>query len=357
MKNKNTNYMSNMPYKRKMNKTLKVLLITLASATICGAIGGISYYAGYVNGANTIETSTDNDMEIINSGVVENGVSIKCAFKANSGDAYGAYEITYTVTPSIYTDEIKAELSYSDKTSVPEDICSVTMDTINSKVTVHCKAAFTKQITLRLYAASNESVEAKMTFDFTEKITVDIPSFIDIVEGQIPTITPVVSTTGGTKLVDKEVKNVTYSWNSGFTDWVKLQAKNQITKLEKEGIANHSYQNELVGDLVGFTATDATNFFSTKFYTNDFLTSKGCKWSFEEMWSDDDCEDPWSLCSGTWYIGSASKTDFMSKFDGNTSIIDWTCSVNGRTYSKSFGLSLDAIAITGISVNSSGYTF
>jgi hypothetical protein len=38
-------------------------------------------------------------------------------------------------------------------------------------------------------------------------------------------------------------------------------------------------------------------------------------------------------------------------------VFDWSCTINGKTYSKSFGLTLSAIAVTGITADTTGYTF
>jgi hypothetical protein len=96
--------------------------------------------------------------------------------------------------------------------------------------------------------------QGEIVFDFTERISVTIPDSIAISDGKVPAITPTVTTTGGTKTVDKSVKNQTYAWNANFVSWVKAKTKAHIDDIEKEGYLVDYYQNEVVGDLVGLSS-------------------------------------------------------------------------------------------------------
>jgi hypothetical protein len=193
-----------------IKKPIKIAIICLAALIAVGAVAGASYWAGLKNGAQAQTCQTCPTT------VSEKGVAVKCAYKANAADAYGSYEITYTVTPAIYTDQIMAKLAYSDGSEVPDTVVSLDQDASAQKVTVHCKAAFTKQVVATIYAASAPTVKAEITFDFTERVSVTIPDSIAISDGKVPAITPTVTTTGGTKTVDKSVKNQTYAWNANF---------------------------------------------------------------------------------------------------------------------------------------------
>jgi hypothetical protein len=249
-----------------------------------------------------------------------------------------------------------AKLAYSDGSEVPDTVATLDHDVSGQKATVHCKAAFTKQVIATIYAASAPTVKAEITFDFTERISVTIPDSIAISDGKVPAITPTVTTTGGTKTVDKSVKNQTYAWNANFISWVKAKTKAHIDDIEKEGYLVDYYQNEVVGDLVGLSSSDAASFFSTAFNANTFLTSKGCKYSYDWLYRYDP-DGIYSTQSGVWYLGSASHTDFLAEFNGANPVFDWSCTINGKTYSKSFGLTLSAIAVTGIAADTTGYTF
>jgi hypothetical protein len=231
-----------------IKKPIKIAIICLAALIAAGAVAGASYWAGLKNGAQAQTCQTCPTT------VSEKGVAVKCAYKANAADAYGSYEITYTVTPAIYTDQIMAKLAYSDGSEVPDTVATLDHDVSGQKATVHCKAAFTKQVVATIYAASAPTVKAEITFDFTERISVTIPDSIAISDGKVPAITPTVTTTGGTKTVDKSVKNQTYAWNANFISWVKAKTKAHIDDIEKEGYLVDYYQNEVVGDLVGLSS-------------------------------------------------------------------------------------------------------
>ncbi len=213
-------------------------------------------------------------------------------------------------------------------------------------------------MTLTLYAESNENVKATLTFDFKEKISVSLPASITISEGNVPAITPIITSTGGTITIDKQVREATYKWNSQFLSWVTAQTKKKYETYRSEMGSVMSFTGTVsIGDYVGLSDDDCASFFSNQFTAQNFLTTKGCKYSWQEAYSDDDSDDPWSTCNGTFYLGSAGKSDFLSEFNGNNPIIDYSCKVNGVSYSKSFGLNISAINVTGITLYDSNLVF
>jgi hypothetical protein len=137
-----------------IKKPIKIAIICLAALIAAGAVAGASYWAGLKNGAQAQTCQT------CPATISESGVAVKCAYKANAADAYGSYEITYTVTPAIYTDEIAVKLAYSDGSEVPSTVATLDHDVSAQKATVHCKAAFTKQVVATIYAASTPTVKA-----------------------------------------------------------------------------------------------------------------------------------------------------------------------------------------------------
>ena len=102
-----------------IKKPIKIAIICLAALIAAGAVAGASYWAGLKNGAQAQTCQT------CPATISESGVAVKCAYKANSADAYGSYEITYTVTPAIYTDEIAVKLAYSDGSEVPSTVATL----------------------------------------------------------------------------------------------------------------------------------------------------------------------------------------------------------------------------------------
>jgi hypothetical protein len=105
-----------------IKKPIKIAIICLAALIAAGAVAGASYWAGLKNGAQAQTCQTCPTT------VSEKGVAVKCAYKANAADAYGSYEITYTVTPAIYTDQIMAKLAYSDGSEVPDTVATLDQD-------------------------------------------------------------------------------------------------------------------------------------------------------------------------------------------------------------------------------------
>lgn len=337
-------------------KIVKIALISLVSLLALGVAGTTGYLIGRMQ--NTASETNDEKEPVAD--VDENsGVAIISKYNAanQSGDAYGSFEITYTVTPVIYTDEIKAELKYADGSAVPSDVLSFDHDATHNKVTVHCKAAFTQRAVLTLYAASNPDIKGTINFDFKEKLTVTLPDSIALTEGEIPTIKPAIVTTGGSVSVDKEIRNATYKWNDSFTNWVGTQAKAYMDAECDDIAINCSSWDEKLGTLVGLSASNCATFFSTAFSSNDFLTTKGQNYSYYWQWSDADSGDDDNFCESTWYLGKASRSEFLTQFNGTTPIIDFTCTINNQSYSKTFGLSMDAIPVTGIAPGVSNHVF
>lgn len=333
-------------------KKRKAPYIVLGALAIIAGLG-CAFYGGYTLGKNA--KAADNGGEIV--AIKDNQVAIKCAYNAKSGAKYGTYNLTYSVTPTIYTDRIVAKIAYQDGTNVENGIVTLEHDTIKHEVKVNCLKAFAKKIVLTLCADSNPNVKGTMTFDFRERIDVILPDSINLVEGQVPTVSPRVDSTGGTVMVDKNVTDVTYSWNPDFLAWVKEKSMKELNDYMTENQANMNFQGESFTGFVGLGAEDATGFFKKAFKANEFLTTKGGKYTWEEAYSDDDSEDPWSQCSSTWYLGSAAKADFTSEFDGTKPVFDWTCKVNGVSYAKSFGLTLSSINVTSIALSGSNYCF
>ena len=245
-------------------KKRKAPYIVLGALAVIAGLG-CAFYGGYTLGKNA--KAADNGGEIV--AIKDNQVAIKCAYNAKSGAKYGTYNLTYSVTPTIYTDQIVAKIAYQDGTNVENGIVTLEHDTIKHEVKVNCLKAFAKKIVLTLYADSNPNVKGTMTFDFRERINVILPDSINLVEGQVPTVNPKVDTTGGTVTVDKNVTDVTYSWNPDFLAWVKEKPMKELNDYMTENQANMSFQGETFTGFVGLGAEDATGFFKKAFKAND----------------------------------------------------------------------------------------
>lgn len=343
--------------KKNVGTIVSSILLTISALGCLASAGCVGYTIGRALTIQEMEKKEDKEPVA----EVEEGSVIKVqtrfyAATASDTDAYGHYEITYKVDPVIYTDEIEAKLQYEDGTDVPSDVLAFEHDATNMKVTVHCKKAFTKAAILTLYAKSDPTVKTTIRFDFKEKLTISLPDSIALSEGAIPTIDPVITTTGGTLQADKTVSNKVYSWNTAFLQWVNTETKAAMDAEIQDISFNCSTSKEKVGDLVGLSQADCSNFFQSAFSSNDFLTTKGQKYSYEWEYSDDDSGDP-STQDVIWYLGKAPRADFLKEFDGKSPIIDFSCYINGKKYEKTFGLSLSAIPVKGISADVTSYVF
>jgi hypothetical protein len=341
---------------QKAGKILKICLIALGSLAVLAGTGTIGYVIGRADAAKAQEKEDDAEP----SAEVTEAMGIKLQTKYHAqnaaGDAYGSYEITYKVDPVIFTDTIEAELKYQDGTAIGTDILSFDHDTANMKVTVHCKKVFTKKAVLTLYAKSDPNVKAVVTFDFKERIVVTMPDSISLNEGAVPAIDPKITTTGGTVAIDKNPASKTYKWNTSFITWVNKQAKAAMDEETESMQSNCSTWTEAVGDLVGLSDADCKTFFTEAFSSTAFLTTKGQKYSYHWQYSDDDA-DVDNLQETTWHLGEAARADFLAEFDGKQPIIDFSCTVNGTKYEKTFGLSLSAIPVKGITTSKTTLVF
>jgi len=340
---------------QKAGKILKICLIALGSLAVLAGTGTVGYVIGRttaVKDQNTEEKEPNVSVE------EEKGIKVQTKYNANttSGDAYGFYEVAYKVDPVIFTDEIEATLKYQDGTDIPSDTLAFEHDTVKLKITVHCKKVFAKKAVLTIYAKSDPSVKAIVTFDFRERLTVTLPDAISLTEGSVPTINPTITTTGGTVTVDKTVMNRTYKWNSAFITWVNTETKAAMDAEVDSMQSTGSTWSVAMGDLVGLSDADCKTFFTEAFSSATFLTTKGQKYSYHWQYSDDDADDD-NLQETTWHLGEASRGDFLAEFDGAQPIIDFSCTVNGTKYEKTFGLSLSAIPVKSISPDKTNVVF
>lgn len=348
--------MKNRPNRFNKKKALIIALTCLAGIGVAGAgfLGGYAYANKKAEGTNqVVEEQTTTEL------IQSKGVAVKAAFNpaTKNGDTYGSYDITYTVNPVIYTDEIMAKIEYEDGTEISSAVATLGFDANAAKATVHFKGVFTKRIFLTLYAKSNPDINAVLHFDFRERITVALPDSINLKEGVVPTITPNIQTTGGTVAVDKTVKNVSYKWNAGFVQWVKDKGIERSTSYYNSCKNDAEWCEDITvltaADPVGLTDATAASFFATKFNPQSWLSSISDTTTFRVKWYD---YDDYETKNQTFTIAQYSRSSFVSEFDGTKPIFDYSCTVNGKNYSKSFGLKLDAIAVSSIAINGSDYT-
>ncbi len=349
----------NIENKTKHTNKKKALLIALACLAGIG-VAGAGFLGGYTYANKKAEGTAQLTEEQTSTELFQSkGVAVKAAFNplTTNGDTYGSYVVTYTVNPVIYTDEIMAKIEYEDGTEISTAVATLAFDSNAAKATVHFKGAFTKRIFLTLYAKSNPDVNAVLHFDFRERITVTLPDSINLKEGSVPTITPNIQSTGGTVAVDKTVKNVSYKWNASFVQWVKDKGIERSMSYYN-GCKNDAEWCEDITALTaaeptGLTDATASSFFTNKFNPQTWLASISDTTTFRVKWYD---YDDYETKNQTFTIAQYSRSSFVTEFDGSKPIFDYSCTINGKSYSKSFGLKLDAIAVSSITLNGSDYT-
>lgn len=340
---------------KKKNKIIAGITAALIGLTCVGVGVGTAYINGQGE-SNTITTvESSNAVKIIN---------VKRA--AATGDNYGSTMIYYTLNPNVKAN-IEYSLTYSDGSEVASDVLTVTHETVNKYFNVVCNKAFTKQIVLKVFPSNNTSVSASVRFDFKEKLTVS--SSLSQVENQKLSVETEVETTGGTVTVDKSVTNKTYTWNENFLNQVKTVMHN----VSERSIGNEpSWYNdnncslETTRTYVGLDNASLQKWFTTTNFTqNAFFESIYYDVSYYYVVDDDITMGSTTYEAGyksdTYtfkvYLTDLGDSNFETLFDGTYDVIDYSCVVNGETHTESFGLSLDAIKVTSITLDESSYTF
>ena len=334
---------------KKKNKIIAGITAALIGLTCVGVGVGTAYIneQGESNTITTVESS--NAVKIIN---------VKRA--AATENNYGSTMIYYTLNPNVKAN-IEYSLTYSDGSEVASDVLTVTHET------VVCNKAFTKQIVLKVFPSNNTSVSASVRFDFKEKLTVS--SSLNQVENQKLSVETEVETTGGTVTVDKSVTNKTYTWNENFLNQVKTVMHNVSERSignEPSWYNDYNCSLETTRTYVGLDNASLQKWFTTTNFTqNAFFESIYYDVSYYYVVDDDITMGSTTYEAGyksdTYtfkvYLTDLGDSNFESVFNGTYDIIDYSCVINGETYTESFGLSLDAIKVTSITLDESSYTF
>ena len=327
----------------------KVILNSLLSLLLVTGIVSVPYIKDFVNKNNdsSVETSIVDSTQIRITNV-----------KRTNDSSYGTTEFTYSVNPNNTNAKILYKLEYSDGSDVENDILLVTHYAGSCMFVVKCNKVFTKQINMILYPLNQENVTAIVKFDFRERLSVD--SSLVQNEGTYLDVNTVVSTTGGSITVDKSVKNETVSWNDDFVQYITNKLKSMDGQYSNQpDWYNDNNCSIMTGTnkLVGLTDSDLNKWFTSHvFSTNDFVNSIYYE---VEYWYEVD--DDISIGSTTipegyetehyyekYYINDLNSLYFNECFNGSTNIIDYTCVVDEKTYSESFGLILSQIPVSSV---------
>lgn len=331
-----------------MKKRKKLtLILSLAILLSGGSISIINRPHEYDSSYLTLISDVDQ----------EKGIKVKrLSSETDAAAQYGKYVFKYNVEPAIYTDSIGVKLSYSDGQDVPSSVIKVDHDVYQSQVTCYCLAVFTKQITLSLYALANPDINGSIHLDFRERLTVTLPQSLTFVENQVPKITPTVTSSGGSVIVDKTVKNVSYTWNQEFLDWVKQKGKAYIDLYQQYNSWSITFTNTVFDHYLKLNNSDCMALFMNKFNPSSFLCTTGCVYKYGYAYSDDDDPTPVEE-TNSFTLNLAKRNELLSEFDGTHPIIDYQCYVDNKAYAKSYGINLSAINISKIHIEGIDHVF
>lgn len=319
-----------------------------------------------------INNSNHNESNLVSS--IDNNKGINLVVKSiQSDNDYGTQEITYTVTPSFYAGQIIYKLNYlNDDAPLEEDIFSILHDVENNKLTITCLKPFLKQIILTLYAETNESVFATLKIDFIERLT---PSHSLIAEDNKPLkVNTTVNTTGGSIEVDKTVKNEKLIFNKDFitkaNNYLRLDSynienyesnaysvKQKATKYKStSGKSLYEQETTLVSSTL--STLDPESF--TNFTYESFIYSITARLSikcYNLAGMRGVSENQANEFYYTMKLKNITSAHLNELFNGTNPVFDYSCSINGTSYSTSLPLKLGNVQAKDISMSISSIMF
>lgn len=375
--------------KKQVKTNMKsIIAVALASAILIGGTASIGYFSKGFKDWNVKNWFTTNDHVTSDNLATqlkgENGIKLKVKTLASASN-YGSQVISYSVDPSFNTDTILYKIEYNDASSIEEGVLSIKHDNSNNQITITCLKAFTKQIILTLYAESNENINASINIDFVEKIT---PTFtLQAETGKQLKVNTNVATTGGSITVDKTIKEETFTFNAEFVTKVNSYMKEDslIYFLSHRFLYKDSDTNYYLADKYLFAndhypdvALDYTDYYKdttfdsilsslspssiTSFSTEAFLSSiyTNVNFTYVDAISTDgenEAIDYQKNVTAKMPLSGLTSAHFTELFNGETKVFDYSCTINNQKYTSSFGLKLDEINISNISVDKTTIRF
>lgn len=334
--------------KTKSKKKGRGLLLPIMGTLAALAAVGCAFYSGYALGGKVSE-STSQSSDSVETDVITENMTLTIKKAASSTATYGATDITYSVDTEAHSDTIEASLAFADGSTPEAGVLSFAHNRGTKTITVSCNGVFTQQAILTIYSSANANVNAKVTFNFREKVTEVTPS-ITVNEG-LPISTAFdVKSTGGSITIDKSVSNVTLEFASGFLSKVTEGVDAYCETLNWDD--KYTYETY---DAVSCSASKSASYWlSNSFTTKDFLASLQVTVNdtFGSYGMDD--EDTTTL---TYTAAMMTIEKFNEVFDGSTAVFTLSGTVDGTVYSKDLGLSLTAPTVSSISANTGSYTF
>lgn len=397
--------------KKQVKTNMKsIIAVALASAILIGGTASIGYFSKGFKDWNVKNWFTTNDHvtsdNLATQLKVENGIKLKVKNLANDNEqtTLGTQIIKYTVDPDFYTEKVLYKIAYSDSSNVEEGILKIVHNDASCEVIVTCLKVFTKQIVLTLYAENHANVNASINIDFVEKLT---PTFtLQAETGKPLGVNANISSTGGTITADKTVKNQKLVFNADFITKATNYILEDALYINTYGYVKDNDGSSSNPDIVydtfeeaGYKASDTkqiyskatqlknadvetwkqyasinsyspfTNFdYSTisNFSIDSFIKNLSATLKITTMnyaYYDASGNGVWSDSNGnrhflyTMSLYKIKADHFKELFNGETTVFDYSCTINNKQYTSTFGLHLDEVNINGISVDKTTIRF
>lgn len=376
--------------KKQVKTNMKsIIAVALASAILIGGTASIGYFSKGFRDWNVKNWFTTNDHVKSDSLATqlkgENGIKLKVKTLASANN-YGSQVISYSVDPSFNTDTILYKVAYNDASSIEEGVLSIKHNNSNNQITITCLKAFTKQIILTLYAESNENINASINIDFVEKLT---PTFtLQAETGKQLKVNTNVATTGGSITVDKTIKEEKFTFNTDFVTKVNSYMKEDSLNYFKKHIflgtdtddsGTKYYFSEkyiYIGESYNPSETTIDDYYKdttfdsilsslspnsiTSYSTEAFINAIYTNVNFSVVDMDDNGHDVMGYqknVTAKMPLSGLTSAHFTELFNGETKVFDYSCTINNQKYTSSFGLKLDEINISNISVDKTTIRF
>lgn len=397
--------------KKQVKTNMKsIIAVALASAILIGGTASIGYFSKGFKDWNVKNWFTTNDHvtsdNLATQLKVENGIKLQVKNLANDNEqtTLGTQIIKYTVDPDFYTEKVLYKIAYSDSSNVEEGILKIVHNDASCEVIVTCLKVFTKQIVLTLYAENHANVNASINIDFVEKLT---PTFtLQAETGKPLGVNANISSTGGTIGADKTVKNQKLVFNADFI----TKATNYILE-DALYINTYGYVKENEGDdtkpnivydtfeEAGYKASDTKQIYSkatqlknadvetwkqyasinsyspftnfdyttiSNFSIDSFIKNLSATLKITTMnyaYYDASGSNVYSGSNGirsflyTMSLYKIKADHFKELFNGETTVFDYSCTINNKQYTSTFGLHLDEVNINGITADTTSIRF
>lgn len=395
--------------KKQVKTNMKsIIAVALASAILIGGTASIGYFSKGFKDWNVKNWFTTNDHVTSDNLATqlkgENGIKLQVKKLANDNEqtTLGSQIIKYTVDPDFYTEKVLYKIAYSDSSNVEEGILNIVHNNASCEVIITCLKVFTKQIVLTLYAENHSNVNASINIDFVEKLT---PTFtLQAETGKPLGVNANIASTGGTISADKTVKNQKLVFNADFITkatnyiledalYINTYGYAKQNKDSKPDIVYDTFEeanaagqdNKIIvskaSQLANATVDEWKNYasiYSYSAFTNfDYKTIS--KFSVDSFFKNLTAtikitiEDLYylSIDESNGYEASNAKRDivytmslykikadhFKELFNGETTVFDYSCTINNKQYTSTFGLHLDEVNINGITADTTSIRF